>query len=83
MTKEELLSLAGKSGGRSELIRRIKNQANKASREEAAVFLNNLLIEHNIGKTQLLAAYNPVKRAKALADFAARKNTPAVTPTAS
>lgn len=81
MTKEELLSLAGKSGGRSELIRKIRNKENKSSGKEAAEFLNNLLIQHNIGKAQLRAAYNPVKRAKARADFAARKNTPAVTPT--
>ncbi len=87
MTKEELLLLAGTCGGRLALTKKLKRQANKATLEEAAAYLKTLLTQHSITKTQLLAAFNPQKRAAQLqkkAEILAAKaaNTPATTPAA-
>ncbi len=83
MTKEELLLLAGTCGKKLALIKKLKVASNKATIEEAAAHLEALLEQHNIGKYELIAAYNPRKRAIFLAKKAAALQATLPTPTPS
>jgi hypothetical protein len=71
MNKKQLLSLANTCGGVPELTKKIKNKEGKATRAEAAAYLETLMTEYKLKSTHLIDAFDPQKRA----DFLTKRNT--------